>query len=43
MNRQDRDLLVAAAIGGAGMFLAVTGLGWAVVQLVNLFARKDNT
>lgn len=37
MTRQDRDLLLACLLGGAGMLLAVSGLAWGLVGLINLF------
>lgn len=36
MTAQDRDVLVASLIGGTGMLLALTGLGWIVVNILNL-------
>lgn len=42
VTRQDRDVLIAALIAGTGMVLALTGLSWVAVRVINIFTpRKD--
>lgn len=41
MTQQDRDLLLVALLGGAGMLLAMSGLAWCLVGLINLFRPTE--